>query len=113
MEYRMFRHPAARTIAALAFVTCAAAVARAASSDSQSVPDFSGLWDRGNESWFHAVPGSPDGKPLVRVSPDQQQEAGDYNNPILQPWARAIVKANADKELGLEYVPTAHGSCLP
>ena len=20
-------------------------------------PDFSGIWDRGNESWYHAVPG--------------------------------------------------------
>lgn len=85
----------------------------AESGQSAAVPDFSGLWDRGNESWFHAVPGDTAGKPLVRVSPSQQQEAGDYNNPILQPWTREIVKANAQKELNLQYVPTAHGSCTP
>jgi hypothetical protein len=78
-----------------------------------AIPDFSGLWDRGNESWFHPVPGASGGKPLVRVSPTPEQEAGDYNNPILQPWTRQIVKANAEKELNEEYVPTAHGSCHP
>ena len=109
----MNRHLAATAAATAAFMVCAVVIAHAASAGSPSLPDFSGLWDRGNESWFHAVPGSTDGKPLVRVSPDQQQEAGDYNNPILQAWTRAIVKANAEKELGLQYVPTAHGSCLP
>jgi hypothetical protein len=78
-----------------------------------AIPEFAGLWDRGNESWFHAIPGDAEGKPLVRVSPNPQQEAGDYNNPILQPWTREVVKANAEKELKLEYVPTAHGSCTP
>jgi len=91
---------------------CAAIIASAAA-ESPAVPDLSGLWDRGNESWFHAVPGDNTGKPLVRVSPSQQQEAGDFNNPILQPWAREIVKSNAEKELREEYVPTAHGSCVP
>lgn len=100
----------AGAMAAFAIVPPAAI---AQSGQSPAVPDFSGLWDRGNESWFHAVPGGTEGKPLVRVSPSQQQEAGDYNNPILQPWAREIVKANAEKELNLQYVPTAHGSCTP
>ncbi len=96
--------------AMVVFASCADAI----ESDSvTAIPDFSGLWDRGNESWFHAVPGDNDGKPLVRVSPSQQQEAGDYNNPILQPWVRTIVKSNAEKELKEEYVPTAHGSCRP
>jgi hypothetical protein len=90
-----------------------AALGTSAAADSAAVPDFSGLWDRGNESWFHDVPGDTTGKPLVRVSPSQQQEAGDYNNPILQPWARDVVKANAERELREEYVPTAHGSCVP
>jgi hypothetical protein len=84
-----------------------------ASNTAVETPDFSGIWDRGNESWFHAVPGATDGKPLVRISNNPQQEAGDYNNPILQPWVRDIVKANAEKELRDEYVPTAHGSCSP
>lgn len=98
---------------AMAVLAIVPSGAIADSGPAAGVPDFSGLWDRGNESWFHAVPGDTAGKPLVRVSPSQQQEAGDYNNPILQPWARDIVKANAAKELNLQYVPTAHGSCTP
>ena len=112
----MRKSPVTIAIMAGAIATFAGLSARTAAADDSpdaTAPDLSGLWDRGNESWFHAVPGATDGKPLVRVSPSQQQEAGDYNNPILQPWVRAIVKANAEKELNLQYVPTAHGSCLP
>jgi hypothetical protein len=116
-EFAMPKNVVARTVIVGAMVVCTVWPVAGSSADSGSItavtPDFSGLWDRGNESWFHAVPGDSDGKPLLRVSPDQQQEAGDYNNPILQPWARAIVRANAEKELNEEYVPTAHGSCRP
>jgi hypothetical protein len=77
-------------------------------------PDFSGVWQRANESWFSAIPGDKEGKPLTKLANDNAEvEAGDYNNPILQPWARAIVKANAEKEQRLEYVATAHGTCWP
>lgn len=106
----------ARIIFSGAFAICALGPWRAMADPEGPLtqrPDFSGLWDRGNESWFHEVPGDNMGKPLVRKSPSVEQEAGDYNNPILQPWAREIVRANAEKELNLEYVPTAHGSCQP
>jgi hypothetical protein len=77
-------------------------------------PDFAGVWQRANESWFSAVPGDNEGKPLTKLPNDNPEvEAGDYNNPILQPWAREIVKANAEKEQRLQYVPTAHGTCWP
>jgi hypothetical protein len=80
----------------------------------QSAPDLSGIWARANESWFFAVPGDTEGKPLERLPAKNPEEvAGDYNNPILQPWAREIVKANADREFQDEYVPTAHGTCWP
>jgi len=107
---------AKRLIAASIVAGALAAGASHAAPDSNTAvetPDLSGIWDRGNESWFHAVPGDTDGKPLVRISNNPQQEAGDYNNPILQPWVREIVKANAEKELRDQYVPTAHGSCTP
>ena len=77
-------------------------------------PDFSGVWQRANESWFFAVPGDTEGKPLTKLPNDNREvEAGDYNNPILQPWTRNIVKANAEKEQSLQYVATAHGTCWP
>jgi hypothetical protein len=116
-RHAMPKNVVARTMIVGVIVVCSTWPSAGSPADSGfitvAIPDLSGLWDRGNESWFHAVPGDSDGKPLVRVSPDQQQEAGDYNNPILQPWVRAVVKANAEKELNKEYVPTAHGSCRP
>jgi len=39
--------------------------------------------------------------------------AGDWSNPILQPWARDIVKKNAISEVGLKHVYQADDSCWP
>jgi len=84
------------------------------SSTARTAPDFSGIWARANESWYFALPGDAEGKPLERLPAKTPEEvAGDYNNPILQPWVREIVKANAEKEFHDEYVPTAHGTCWP
>jgi hypothetical protein len=73
--------PMAKKLIAATIVAGALAVgASHAAPDSNTaveMPDFSGIWDRGNESWFHAVPGGTDGKPLVRISNNPQQEAGD------------------------------------
>ena len=82
--------------------------------NAQELPDFSGVWQRANESRFFPVPGDAEGKPLEELPrPLPGVVAGDYNNPILQPWAREIVKANAETEQRLQYVPTAHGICWP
>jgi hypothetical protein len=80
----------------------------------EGAPDFSGIWQRANESRYFPVPGDAEGKPLEQL-PNKNPGiiAGDYNNPILQPWAREAVKANAEKEQKEQYVPTAHGTCWP
>jgi hypothetical protein len=39
--------------------------------------------------------------------------AGNWDNPILQPWARDIVKKNADSEVALKHVYQADDSCWP
>jgi len=90
------------------------AAADEGSAAAEGIPDFSGIWQRANESWFFPVPGDTEGKPLAKL-PNENPEivAGDYDNPILQPWARQIVKANAEKEQKEQYVPTAHGTCWP
>ena len=78
------------------------------------MPDFSGVWQRAGESWYFAVPGDNEGKPLERLpTKNPEQVPGDYNNPILQPWVRDIVKKNADQEMQDQYVATAHGTCWP
>jgi hypothetical protein len=88
--------------------------ARAADDSASEAPDFSGIWARANESWYLPVPGDAEGKPLAKLPNDNPEvEAGDYNNPILQPWAREIVKHNAELEQKEQYVPTAHGTCWP
>jgi hypothetical protein len=79
--------------------------------------DYSGVFVRYGNLWFDPVPDDPDGKPIqaIRVrGPDRDNiYAGNSDNPILQPWAREIVKANADSELKLEHVYTADDTCWP
>jgi hypothetical protein len=77
-------------------------------------PNFAGVWARADESRFFPVPGDNEGKPLAQLpNPNRGIVAGDYNNPILQPWAREIVKRNAEQEQREEHVSTAHGTCWP
>lgn len=99
--------------AGLAAGLVGASAAVSANAADTAIPNFSGVWQRANESWYHAIPGDPNGKPLERISKNPEQEAGDYKNPILKPWTAAVVKANAEQELNDHYVPTAHGTCWP
>ena len=59
-------------------------------------PDFSGYWTRIGNLWFDPILDDGEGKPVVRLEVDSPNAdeiyAGDYNNPVLQPWARDIVK---------------------
>ena len=111
----MARKLIAETIVAGALAAGVIWPVQAASDSNTAVeaPDFSGIWARANESWYYPVPGDTGGQPLKRIGKTVEEEAGDYDNRILQPWTREIVKANAEKELHDEYVPTAHGSCTP
>jgi hypothetical protein len=80
-------------------------------------PDFSGFFVRVGDLWFDPVEGATDGTPIQRLDvdgPDAENiYAGDSANPILQPWARAIVKRNAESEMNLKHVYTADDSCWP
>jgi hypothetical protein len=80
-------------------------------------PDFSGLWNRVGDLWFDAILDDDAGKPIDRLKlnrPDADNIwAGDFENPILQPWAREAVKKNAESEMHLEHVYTADDSCWP
>ena len=98
---------------------CAAALAAPASpaASATAVPDFSGFWVRVGNLWFDPILDDNEGKPIDRIqvsSPDADDiYAGDSHNPILQPWAREIVKKNAESEIHLEHVYTADDSCWP
>jgi hypothetical protein len=98
--------------AAIVFVIAAAHPVAAA-----GIPDLSGLWLRTGDLWFDAVSDTDPAKPVQRLEthgPDAEDIwAGDYNNGILQPWARAIVQRNAESEIHLHHVFTADDTCWP
>jgi hypothetical protein len=80
-------------------------------------PEFSGVWVRTGEPMFDPIPGAKEGKPIARLEVNSKDAeeimAGNWDNPILQPWARDIVKKNADSEIALKHVYQADDSCWP
>jgi hypothetical protein len=80
-------------------------------------PDLSGLWNRVGHLWLDPILDDDGGKPVSRLEVHRPGAediwAGDFNNPILQPWAREIVKNNAESEIRREHVYTADDSCWP
>jgi hypothetical protein len=92
------------------------AVAQAISTTAASAePDFSGFWNRVCNLWLDPIPGSDGGKPVSRLKVDRPGAddiwAGDFNNPILQTWAREIVRENTESEIRRDHVYTADDSC--
>ena len=115
----MLQHTGPRLIAAALLIAVAAAAPIYAQGQT-NVPDFSGLWQRiavKGEVTFDPIPGAPGGQPIERVwtpGPDIEEiVSGNYDNPILQPWAREIVKANTESEIRLVHVHEADDLCWP
>src|SRR3984885_8504377 len=83
-----------------------------------SVPDFSGVWRHGSLPWF--VPPASGPGPVTNKArrkdngqSDYGMLVGDYNNPILQPWAADVVKKHGEISLaGIGY-PTPSNQCWP
>jgi len=78
---------------------------------------FFGFLCPGRRSLVRSILDDNEGKPIERLDvkgPDADDIwAGDSDNPILQPWAREIVKKNAESEIRFEHVYTADDSCWP
>ena len=93
------------------------AAAKNAGAADEALPDFSGLWVRTGEPMFEPIAGVKEGKPIARLKVDSKDAeeimAGNWDNPILQPWARDIVKKNADSEIALKHIYQADDSCWP
>ena len=91
--------------------------AAATNADPEAPPVFSGVWVRTGEPMFEPIPGAQEGKPIARLEVNSKDAeeimAGNWDNPILQPWARDIVKKNADSEIALKHVYQADDSCWP
>jgi len=83
----------------------------------KDVPQFTGMWVRTGEPMFDPIPGVADGLPVLRFEVDsrdaQEIMAGNWANPVLQPWVRDIVKKNAESEIAFKHVYQADDSCWP
>jgi hypothetical protein len=98
-----------------------------------SIPDFAGLWNHPAFPWFEppaSGPGPVTNKmrwpqqvggaggsvalpPVAEGVSDYDQLVGDYTNPILQPWAAAVVKKFGEMSLaGITY-PNPANQCWP
>jgi hypothetical protein len=120
-------------------VAMAAAMPAAATPDSETlsaalVPDFAGVWTHPAFPWFEPPASGPG--PITNLSrwaeqrpsgeagsaalppsdhgiSDYDQLVGDYKNPILQPWAAAVVKQFGELSLeGITY-PNPSNQCWP
>jgi hypothetical protein len=117
----MIMNAGRRLIAGALLISAAAAAPIYASAQNQAnVPDLSGLWARvavKGEVTFDPIPGETGGQAIERVwtpGPDIEEiVSGNYDNPILQPWAREIVKRNTDSEIALVHVHEADDLCWP
>jgi hypothetical protein len=107
---------AARIVVAASVALLGAAVGTPARS-ADTGPDLSGFWLRVGNLAFDAILDDDEGKPIARLRPKRPDAeeiwAGDSDNPILQPWAREIVRKNADSEIRRQHVYTADDSCWP
>lgn len=81
------------------------------SADSNAdVPDLSGVW--GRNTIDYSAPEQGKG-PLKNISGSRNIMVGDFNDPMLRPWAAEIVKHNGEIARTGDAFPTAHNQCWP
>jgi hypothetical protein len=125
---------AAAALPALAQTASTAGSGASKAASAASTPDFSRIWTHPAFPWFEPPASGPG--PITNLSrwagqgasglggslalpagkvgiSDYDQLVGDYNNPILQPWAAAVVKRFGEMSLaGITY-PNASNQCWP
>jgi len=87
-----------------------------AAQSAASIPDISGVWTHPSLPWFEPLASGP--RPVTNTSrkngvSNYDQLVGDYTNPVLQPWAAAVVKRFGEISLaGITY-PNPANQCWP
>jgi hypothetical protein len=76
----------------------------------QDVPDLSGVWGRNTIDYAQPEKGVG---PLKNISGSRNVMVGDFNDPMLKPWAAEIVKKNGEIAKTGDAFPTAHNQCWP
>src|SRR5579871_6353884 len=75
-----------------------------------SIPDLSGVWGRNTIDYMAPEKGKG---PLKNISGSRNVMVGDFNDPMLKPWAAEMVKRNGDIARTGDAFPTAHNQCWP
>jgi hypothetical protein len=89
--------------------------ARPAAQSAASVPDFSGIWAHPMLGFENPVSGPGPVRNLSRTpagASEFNSLVGDYNNPILQPWAAQVVKKFGEISLSGLAFPDPDNQCL-
>ncbi len=79
---------------------------------STAVPDVTGPWMLNSFDFAAPLAGTGPG-PLVNTSGNNLLPVGNYDSPILKPWAAAVVKRHGDMVLAGKLAPDAPASCYP
>ena len=79
-----------------------------ASGEDVALPDFSGVWGRTRLELEEPFSGPG---PVTNTSEVPGLLAGDYNNPILLPWAADVVERRAELAQSGLPVPSPHNTC--
>ena len=84
-----------------------------------SIPDLSGLWTHAALGFESPLSGPGPVRNLTRVksgpnagASDFNKPVGDYNNPILQPWAAEVVKKSGEISQSGRIYPDPDNQCL-
>ena len=99
-----------KSLGLIACLVSSSALGLAAYAQPVATPDFSGVW--GRNTIDYTAPESGKG-PLKNISGSRAMMVGDYNDPMLKPWAAEIVKRNGEISKTGDAFPTAHNQCWP
>ena len=97
-------------------IICVLALTGAAGNAAQkdTIPDFSGPWGRSLQAFdFDAPPPGKAPRALVNTSGNDLIPVGNYDSPILKPWAAAEVKKHNEIYLAGQLALDAPVSCVP
>src|SRR5260221_7690859 len=75
-----------------------------------AMPDLSGVWRRNTIDY--SAPATGKG-PIKNISGSRNVMVGNYNDPMLKPWAAEVVKKNGEIARTGDAFPTAHNQCWP
>ena len=76
----------------------------------QSAPDLSGVWGRNTIDYTAPPTGAG---PIKNISGSRNMMVGDFNDPVLKPWAAEIVRKKGEISRTGASFPTAHNQCWP